>query len=358
MAQRRWKIIGALLFVLAPTLTRADTIHIIGAAGKQAVIADVQISGIADGRIAFKENQTGRQAQRELSQVLRIALDDEPNLDRAESAYAQRDWTTAAAAYREVIHATRRPWVRFWVAPRLIECAENTRGIAATVAGYVALVQTNPPRAETYTPTVPEASTDALATAVQEVSSALSEPTLTPQQRACLNSFLLDIHRVRKDAASADALLNEMLKSGDAGAARAVVRKKLDAVSTSIERKEFQAAIDQINEVRHIFIEQRDQAEALYYLAEAASGLALSAPAAESTVWKDVALAYMRVVAHFKDAPGTPFVAPALLKAAAIEERRGNPSAAKKLYEQVQSEFTGTPAAASAQSNLARLRGK
>ena len=345
-----------LIGVTVASLSRADTIHIIGASGKEAAIADVRISGIVEGRIAFQENQTGRQAQRDLAQVTRVALDDEPKLERAEFAYAQRDWATAAASYRQVMGTTRRPWVRAWVAPRLVECAENTRDLSATVAGYVALVQTNPARAGTYTPVVPEAAPEALATAAQDVSTALSQGNLTPQQRACLNGFLLDIHRARKDTGSADALLDEMLKSGDAGAARAVVRKKLDAVGALIERKEFQKAIDQVNEVRHIFVEQRDQAEALYYLAEAASGLATTASSPEPNKLKDAALAYMRIVAHFKDAPGAPFVAPALLKTAAIEEQLANRSAAKKIYEQVQSEFANTPAAANAQSNLTRLR--
>jgi hypothetical protein len=76
---------------------------------------DIRISTVGEGRIAFQENQTGRQAQRDLAELTRIQLDDEPALTRAEAAYVQRKWAEASGAYREAIEVTRRPWVKAWL---------------------------------------------------------------------------------------------------------------------------------------------------------------------------------------------------------------------------------------------------
>ena len=355
MAGKRWVLLLVVLGASRPVI--ADAIYINAEGGRENSISNISISGVSEGRIAFQENQTGRQAQREMSSVTRIELDDEPALARAEAAYVQRKWPEASGAYRETVEITRRPWLKAWAAPRLIESAENSRDLPGAVAGYLALVRSNPTRAEAFTPSVPDQDQQALATAVADVSAALADQNLTPQQRGCLNAFLLDIHRARKDESSAEALLDQMIKSGDAGAARAVVRRKLDVAARLIEQKQWQAAVNQINESRQIFIEQRDQAEALYYLAEAASGVASESGGSDVTRWKDAALAYMRIVAHFKDAPGTPFVAAALLKTAAIEERLNQPDAAKQLYQQVAAQFDDTPAAASARTGLSRLGG-
>ena len=56
--------------------------------------------------------------------------------------------------------------------------------------------------------------------------------------------------------------------------------------------------------------------------------------------------------------PGAPFVAPALLKTAVIEERLSHPEAARQLYQQVAAAFDGTPAAASAKASISRLSRK
>ena len=361
MVDRGWREARAIVVItvmLGSAEVRGDAVYLAGADGRETAITDVRISGVSEGRIAFADNKTGRQAQRELARVARIELDEEPGLGAAEMAYGQQRWAEAAGGYRKVLDVTRRVWVRAWVAPRLIEAAENSRDVGAAVAGYVALVQTNPGRAGNYTPVLSDEKSEALASAVKDVSAALAEPGITGQQRACLTSFLLDIHRARKDQKSADAILDEMLKGGDAAAARAVVRRKLDGISRLLEGKQFKEAVEQISRDRQIYVEPRDQAEALYYLAEAGSGMAAGAGGDDAAAWKDAALAYMRVVDHFKDAPGTPFVAASLLKTASINERLNNPAAARKLDEQVAAQFTGTPAAASARSSLARMGGK
>jgi hypothetical protein len=346
--------IGLILYSCC-ALAAADAIWVINSSGKEVRISDLRVGTVADGRIAF-EDASGKRGQRDLNQVNRIAMDDEPALADAERAYVERKWPDAADAYEKALAGTRRDWVKAWIAPRLIESAENSRRFPPAVAGYLELVRTNPARAENTVPTAFEEDRKALDEGVVEVNAALTDPQLTAQQRQCLLSFLLDIQRGRHDQAAADLVLDQMLKSGNAGAARAGVRRKLDEISKSLEKEDWKAALALVNTNQSIFVDPRDQAEAMYFTAEATGGSA--AESSDAGIWKDVALAYMRVVAHFKDVQGAPFVAASLLKTGAIEERLGDEAGAKRVYEQVASQFGDGPAGAAAKAKLAGLHKK
>ena len=76
----------------------------------------------------------------------------------------------------------------------------------------------------------------------------------------------------------------------------------------------------------------------------------------DAAALKDAALAYMRVVANFKDTPGRPHVADSLYKTGQIEEQLAEPDVAAKVYQQVAEQFPSDPAAALAKQNLDRLK--
>ncbi len=332
-----------------------DSIWVISPSGKEVGISDLRIAGVTDGRLGY-EDSAGKRGQRELNQINRIAMDDEPALSDAERAYVNRKWEAAADGYEKALAGTRREWVKAWIAPRLVESAENSHRFGAAVAGYLELVRTNPVRAETNVPTVLENDRKPLDDAVVAVNAAMSDSQLNAHQRQCLMSFLLDIQRGRHDQAGVDRVMDQMLRSGNAGAARAGVRRKLDEVSKALEKEDWKAAVELIKTNDEIFRDPRDQAEAMYFLADAGSGLA--GESSEPAVWKDAAIAYMRVVAHFKDVQGAPFVAASLLKTGTIEERLGDERGARRIYEQVATQFADGPAGATAKAKLARLQKK
>ncbi len=92
----------------------------------------------------------------------------------------------------------------------------------------------------------------------------------------------------------------------------------------------------------------------MYILAQARDGQAGSKN--DANAWRDAAIAYLRVVADFKDAPGAPHVADALLHAASILETRLNQSAqALQMYQSIQTRFPNTAAANKAATEAARL---
>ncbi len=93
-------------------------------------------------------------------------------------------------------------------------------------------------------------------------------------------------------------------------------------------------------------------------LAQARDGL-LAANAGPDAV-RDAALAHMRVVTFGSELPDRPHVAESLLRAAQLEEKLNEPTAALALYQQLTADraYAATPAAADAATAVARLNKK
>jgi TolA-binding protein len=188
----------------------------------------------------------------------------------------------------------------------------------------------------------------------------LTTKTLTDEQRQALLLFLLDIHRARRDKPAEERVaeqVDELLAKdpNNPAAGQAIARRKLQSASRAIESRNYRTAVEEINAARSRFVEPDQQAEALFILAEAAYG---QADPNSANALKDAALAYMRVVAHFRSEPGRPFVAQSLLRTAEIHERLHEPQTASAIYDQIIQQFKDDPAAQVAGQNLQRLSGQ
>jgi TolA-binding protein len=125
----------------------------------------------------------------------------------------------------------------------------------------------------------------------------------------------------------------------------------------ALDNKQYQKAIDEVQANKQLFADERTQADALLVLADARYGLAQQKNN-DPQLLQDAGLAYMRVVAHFKDHPDRPHVATALLRTAEIHEKLNQKDAALQLYQQVASQFNDDPAAGpKAKASAERLKG-
>jgi TolA-binding protein len=88
----------------------------------------------------------------------------------------------------------------------------------------------------------------------------------------------------------------------------------------------------------------------MYLLAQATG-----ATATDANQLKDSALAYMRVVAVCEGIAGKPHVADSLLAVGATEEKLRNNKEALAVYNQIVTEFAGTPQATKAKESADRL---
>ena len=337
----------------------ADTLWVSTAKGDAAAAtnameyAKVKITRIDDKVVTFSTT-AGRESERPAEQVVRIAIDDESTLTTGEEAFVGGKWDVAVESYLKTIKSTQREWLKGYVAKRLLVAAEKINRFDAAAAAYVAaILGGGKPPAK---PAMPDAKSTYLATAVKEVEGALQNPKLSADQRQALLSFLLDLHRTRNDQKGMADVMQQLQKAGalaanDPAAAGALARMKLDVAAVALDAKQYKKVVEEINASRAIFVNPADQAQALFLLAQAQEGLA----GEDANALNDAALAYMRVVAHCKDAPGKPHVVESLMKTASILERTKNAKAALELYQQVVAQFADDPAAAAARENAQRL---
>ena len=352
-----------LVFVFALTLAasvsvlRADTIRLRSGETGSIDYAGAKIVGIENGQLLYR-TRDGRDNVKELDKVDRIEVDDEPALNDAENAFVSDSFDKAVDGYQKVIRSTNKPWLAQWASRRLQAAAQKTGRFDAAVSAYVARVQFEDPNAVPK-PAMPAEQSTYLNSATSDVLNTLANPKLTDPQRIALLSFLIDLQRTRRDNKAADAAadkLDELLAKdpNNPNAFRAIAKRKLQSAQVAMDKKDYAAAVKEIDSARSQFSDPVQQADALYLLAEARFQLA--AANKQPAALKDAALAFMRVVAHFKDTADRPHVAQALVRTAQIEEMLNDPQAARALYEQLVAQYPDDPNAAAARQGIERLR--
>jgi TolA-binding protein len=348
------------LFACALT-ARADTIWVKSeAGGKPLAYNNVRITKIDKGESAddlFYVLQTGSERSKPLEQIAQIRADDNADLSAAEEAFANGDMKAAGAAYRKVFGSnTAKPWAKRRAQMRLVVAAGQTGDFGDSVIAFLGLVQKTPESAVKNKPQIASATPQQIDAAIASVKSAVASPSASADQKKILLPFLIELYNAKKDTASAEQTMAELTRlnpsavnSAEAKQARADTA--LGEAQNALARKNYPQAIATIQSNAALFTEPQQQADALYILAESKS-----ATAEDDTARKDAALAYMRIVANFKNATGAPHVADSLLKTAQIEEALKDTKAAQSLYSQILAEYKDSPAAKIAQARVEALK--
>jgi TolA-binding protein len=357
---RSKRFLLTLVLLSCASIARADTVWVSsGSAGNALELSNVKVADIREGKLIFL-GVGGRETTRELSQIARLRVDDDAGLTAGEDALANSQWDAATDAFLKVM-ATSKPWAKQWAAGRLAAAAPKANRFDAAVKGYIALVKTDPARASALKPAPPDARSTYLTTALSDVTTSLADPQLPAAQRQALLSFQLELERAKKDDQAIADTMEKLLKTGattanDPNAAAALARLKLDQAGVTLGAKDYDKVITDLNANAGVFIDPRDQVQAMFLIAEARLGQAIKSN--QPAAWQDAALAYMRVVAHFKDGPPSPLVARSLLKAAQIEEKLQDRDGAIAIYDQLAAQFPAEPPAADAKAALQRLKAK
>ena len=334
----------------------ADTVWLQSGSGKPVALDGVKVQGVQDQNLTFT-TASGNSTNKPLDHIPQIKLDDEPAFSAAEEAFAKADWAAAADGYRKAAAATSRDWVKDRASMRLVEAADKSGNFNDAVAGFIGLMKTKPALASEHKPTVPKNHPEQLDPAIALVKQESLDPKLSNDQKTVLLNYLLEMYSAKGDAASAQAIIQQLGKvtPSDANtpeARRIQADSKLAQAREALSQKQFAQAIQTIQGGGNLFTDPAQQADALFLLAEAKSG---AARPDDPDQLKDAALAYMRVVALYKDTEGKPHVADALFNTAGIEEKLKNPKEAIAIYNQVATEFKSSPLASAAQQNAARL---
>ncbi len=353
LGQKSIFLLAMLAALGAPPLALADTLWI-GESGKNNPIAvsGVKVLRLDENSIVYQSSNGSNEVTKPLSQMQQMAADGETDFNGAEEAYRNGKSTEAADGYQKAIQATAKDWVRDRSAYRLADLAPKVNRFDIAVTAYLAIVQKDPAAAVKMKPAITDPNSPALDSAVVNINKALESPKLSDAQRGALLSFLLEIYRAKKDTANVNQTLGQLVKYGAASPAD-MAAIKLASARIALDTKDYNKALSELEQNRQLFTDPVNQADALFILASAKDGI--DAGKDEVQELKDIAIAYMRVVAFAKDVAGQPHVAASLLRVAQLEEALKESPVALSLYQQIAKDYADQPEAADAKASIERL---
>jgi hypothetical protein len=342
--------LAALAAVIVPSLALADSVTI-----NNIAYPDVKISAIKGEEIFFITS-TSTEVKKPIAQVSKITLTDEPALNQAEEAYHAKDWDKAATGYERTFRTTNKVWLRDWCSVRLVESANKAGRFDAAVKGYIAMAEKSPESVKSIQLNLPKAGSAYINDSLKDLTAAINR-SRNEELKSLLLKLVVDLNALKGDSAAGDRALQELAQSrvnldpNSPEAQRAQAMLKIKSLRVALSAKDYDKVISTIEKEAPTITDPADQAEALLIMADAKAGKA----GADKQAWKDVAVAYMRVVAN---APGSSQAATALLKVAAIHETQlGEKETAIKLLKQVAADFKGQDSATEAENQIKRLQG-
>ncbi len=336
----------------AASVSWADQLIVSGMQPQQVTFID-----FADNKLIYT-TRAGERNDREIGRVSHIAVDGEAAFNDAETAFAKDEKDKAIDGYARTIRSTSKPWLRNFAARRLLIALGTADRFDARVVAYMAILSINPDEAIQYRPELPEKGNRQLDTAIADVEAALKQPGLGAPQQLGLYTFLIDLHRRKGDEAGATATLERLARLADQLGDMPEIREQLAGAKVAqarlaLDQKKYPEAIKLIEDNRGNIADPRLQSDALFTLAQAKLA---TASKADKAAMQDIALIYMRVVAHFGDADGRPNVLPSLQATANILQQIGDKPGAVAVLEQIVREFPDDPAAKKAQQELQTLQ--
>jgi hypothetical protein len=345
------RTIGVVLCLAAfAAVGSADTLYFSDGSS----LSNCDVLRYAGDRLVYRA-PTGPEVSRAAVDVVRIETPDAPAFSAGELAFAERRLDDAVDAYARAARTPdERPWLRQRGAMRLLQAAGATRRFDAAVDAFVALARVNPGAARELRPALPEARSTFLDTALGRLGVALRDASLGDAQREPLLLFQLDIAGVRKDVPLTIRTLQHLLLSSNPdervrAVAGKIVEDRLKSATALLARSDDQAALAQLTPVEALVTEPEQQARALYLLAECRGAAAARSRDAQASA--RAAVAYLRLVAHFPDAP---LAGDAMLKAADLQQAAGDRAGAARLYGQFAAKYPGHAEAGKARDLAAR----
>jgi len=347
--------ISILTILAVAPLLRADTVWI-GSSGMGQPYQNIKITRIDAGKIFYEFS--GNTINKELSQVRRMMIEGEAAFNAAEEAFVASKMDDAVDGYQKTLRSTNKPWLKDWCANRLIEAGSKAGRVDAAVAAYVHLVQRDPATAKTLRPELAGAKAGYLDVAAGDVKAAVSAAGLSDEQKLSLLNLLIEIQTARGDATAqsqAAAQVDEILAKNpnDPAAITVASRRRLQTAQKFLTDRDYPKAIAEVEANKASFTEPQQQADALFIVAQAKLALAQTSKKPDDI--KDAGLAFMRVVANFKDLPGKPHAADALFQTGVVYELLEDTETAKTVYQQVIQQYLDEPAATAARAALEKL---
>ncbi len=344
-----YALLGAFLF---PAAVMADAVWISSGGGNPLKYPNVTIEKIDSGNLVYRT--AARETRKSVADITQIEVDGEPALNAAEEAFVKEDWSAAVDGYLKTVRATTKDWLKNWADVRLLQSANKAHRFDAATTAYLSLVATDPALATQLKPSVPDAKSPYLEAAASQAEQAAAAQGLNNDQKAAIYTFLLDVYRAKGDSAKALDAADRLASLGGASP-QTLAAVKLGKAQIELDAKRYDKALALIQENRGVFVDPKQQADALFVIAECKQHLA---DKSDKNAMMDAALAYMRVVADFESLDNKHQVAVSLLRTADILSEIGQPKEALSLYSRVAADNPKDPAGLEARQKAESIKEK
>ena len=283
---------------------------------------DCRVTGIEGGAILF-DLPPGAQ-KKPMAQVAKIIIDNEPAFNNAEALFAQQQWDKATDEYEKAVRGTTKLWIKEWCSVRLLEAAQKGGRFDVVVRNYIAVALKTPDTARAITLNMPKADSAYLPEAIKAAQTACDAAVANPKAQEVLGKLIVDLYSAKGDAKGAElatqrqAEYSARANPNSPETLELLMRVKLAKINTDLAAGKFDDVIKGIDAVAANVLNPADQLNMLWAMAEARKGKLGTAGTKDE--WKEIAIAYMRVVANGK--ASDPKVIDALLKVAEIHGGR------------------------------------
>jgi tetratricopeptide (TPR) repeat protein len=347
-------ILAAGVLLGMPLAGLADTVWV-GSGASALEYKNARVTSIRGDTIIYEINS--REISRPINTIQKIHADNEPAFNAAEDAFVAGDWDKAATNYERALQTSTREWVKAWSQRRNLDAATRAGRFDVAVRQFVVLARTRPADAVQALPPLPAPSSTYLKDAVKALQDGINSTNADASKVVMLEllqkiaAHMGDARLAEESARTLTDLRIRMDPNSDA-AMRAAVTLLLATANKDLQAGEFDKAIRSIEQSAGRIIEVPDQVEALWLLAEAMA--AKAGDSKDPAVWRDVTLAYIRLVAYAP--PANRRVPQALMKAAALHAGPlADRPAAIKLYKSIIEEYKTHDVAREAQAELEKL---
>jgi tetratricopeptide (TPR) repeat protein len=350
----------AIVVAAAGGATRADDVYY--KSGPQAAelqMKNVTIKTVKDGELYFTITGGGER-HRPIDEIGRIDLNGEPQFNAADKAFsdgrsakdepaARPKFSEAVAGYTQTLGSTNKPWLKDYIAHRMLIAAPRSGRLDAALDAWRVTVEKDPAAAAKSKPSLEgiDAKSQYLSNAVKTLQGWVAASNKPDVQRVYLE-MLYDVETAMGDADAAVKTLERRVALG--GTPEEVANVQRDIALNDLANRRYDAAAERAGKINLAALNDAGRADVAYLLAECKA--ARMQPTASADQWKDLAIDYMRVVAG---APQSANAGAALLKVAEIHETLKDPETALKVYQQVVREHANTPAGQAAQKGVERL---
>ena len=327
---------------------------------KGLITKNITIEKVDGDKLIYK-TQAGAPGEKAITDALRLTITDEPNLVPAEDAFAAGKWADAVDGYQKVLRSSPKAWLKDYSAVRLLKAGEKSDRFDAVVAAYIHLLGKDPVAAKDLKINFPADPANAyLKTAASQVDTAYNAEK-DPAKQMSLDVFRMNIAKAMKDEATTLKIAERLSRSSGSGGSTAmdpavlsgITEGKLNLIQSLLEKKDFAGAQKGLEQVKASIVDPKQQADWLWFTAEANAGVA--GDTKDATALKNLAVDYVRVVANF---PTSPRSSQALMKTAAIMEKLDDTKAAVAVYSQVSHDYGDQPAGRDAKQAMERLKSK